>query len=182
MKGRISSGQVAAARGIEPKRGCFVLGVLAAVALCTASAAAQASTFSYTGGEQTFVVPAGDTAIEVVATGARGGGPVSCCLQAGSGAVVSGVLKVTPGQVLYVEVGGTGGLPARGFNGGGMGGTDATGLSEFGGGGASDVRLISRSAGGSLASRLLVAAGGGGSGASGRRGRGCGSAGRQFPW
>ena len=64
MKERISSGQVAAARRIELKRGRFVLGVLAAVALCTASGAAQASTFSYSGGEQKFVVPAGDTAVE----------------------------------------------------------------------------------------------------------------------
>ena len=181
MKGRISSGQVAAARRIELKRGRFVLGVLAAVALCTASAAAQASTFSYTGGEQKFVVPAGDTAVEVVATGAQGGGPVSCCLQAGSGAVVSGVLKVTPGEALYVEVGGTGGLPAGGFNGGGMGGTDATGLSEFGGGGASDVRVISSSAGGSLASRLLVAAGGGGSGRPGAAGGDAGAPGGSSP-
>src|SRR5690349_14731941 len=159
----ISSAQVAAAGRIELRRGRLVLGVLTAVALCPASAAAQASTFSYTGGEQTYTVPSGVHVLSITAIGAQGGGPVSCCLQAGRGAIVSGSVDVTPGQVVYVEVGGTGGQPAGGFNGGGTGGTDATDLSESGGGGASDVRLISSSAGGSLGSRVLVAAGGGGS-------------------
>ena len=145
------------------QRRCFV-GVLGAVAMYPASAAGDV--FSYTGGEQTFVVPRSVHAVDVVATGAQGGGPVTCCLAAGRGAVVSGTVRVTPGEVLFVEVGGTGGQPgqpAGGFNGGGRGGTDTTGLSEFGGGGATDVRLISSLAGDSLASRLLVAAGGGGS-------------------
>jgi hypothetical protein len=33
--------------------------------------------------------------------------------------VVSGIVDVTPGQVLYVELGGPGGFPQGGFNGGG---------------------------------------------------------------
>ena len=141
-------------------RGCSVLGVLCAVALCPATAGAQ--TFFYTGGEQMFVVPPGQTAVEVVASGASGGGP-SSGLSGGRGAVVFGLLKVTPGKVLYVEVGATGGQPTGGFNGGGAGGTAFPGFSAWGGGGASDVRLVSSSASGSLASRLIVAAGGGGS-------------------
>jgi hypothetical protein len=86
----------------------------------------------------------------------------------GRGAVVSGVVSVTPGQVLYVEVGGTGGLPAGGFNGGGESGSallDPRLAQDGGGGGASDVRTVPMSAGViSLTSRLIVAGGGGGSG------------------
>jgi hypothetical protein len=66
----ISCRQVVAARRIYVKRAGFVLGVLGAVALCPG--AASAPTFSYTGGEQTFVVPPGAKAAEIVATGAAG--------------------------------------------------------------------------------------------------------------
>ena len=59
----------------------FFLGVLGAVALYPASAAGDV--FSFAGGEQTFVVPRSVHAVDVVATGAQGGGPVTCCLAAG---------------------------------------------------------------------------------------------------
>ena len=72
------------------------------------------------------------------------------------------VVAVTPGETLYVEVGGTGGFPAGGFNGGGAGAT-RNGISVYGGGGASDVRLVSNDEPGSLGSRVIVAGGGGGS-------------------
>ena len=39
---------------------------------------------------------------------------------------MTGIVAVTPGQILYVSVGGAGGLPAGGFNGGGDGGTRRT--------------------------------------------------------
>ena len=94
------------------KRGRFALGVLGPVAMCPASAGAAVSTFSYTGGEQTYVVPSGQTAGAIVATGAAGGGPVSG-LTGGRGAVVSGRLRVIPGEVLYIEVGGPGGPASR---------------------------------------------------------------------
>jgi hypothetical protein len=161
---RISWSELVAARRTGMKRGLLGLGVVAAVALCPA-ATAGAATFSYTHGEQTFVVPPSAHAVDVVATGAPGGTP-SFGTTGGRGDVVSGILSVTPGEVLYVEVGGPGGQPTGGFNGGGEGGTAFAGttpLSVFGGGGASDVRLISSSASGSLGSRVIVAAGGGGS-------------------
>jgi hypothetical protein len=66
-------------------------------------------------------------------------------------------LPVTPGQTLYVEVGGDGGFEG-GFNGGG------TSVFGDGGGGASDIRTDPSTDPGSLASRLLVAGGGGGGG------------------
>ena len=73
-------------------------------------------------------------------------------------------MNVTPGETLYVEVGGAGQSQEDGgeggFNGGGNGGG--------GGGGASDIRLESRSTPLSTEdTRLIVAAGGGGAGSLG---------------
>ena len=150
------------------------------IALSSASGAtASASTtkvFSFTGGEQTFKVPDNVTSLDVVAVGASGGDGFS--LQSaggpgGRGAVASASLPVTPGQTVFVEVGGTGGAGdgnfggGLGFNGGGAGHNGLWG--SGGGGGATDIRTISRAgvAGDSLSSRLLVAGGGGGGGGSG---------------
>jgi hypothetical protein len=135
---------------------------VAGVALLGPAAAAQAATFTYTGGEQTYQVPSGVWKLRVTATGAPGGGP-SSGLTGGRAAVVSATVPVTPRQLLFLEVGGAGGLPQGGFNGGADGGA-RTGLSVYGGGGASDLRALPRSLGFfSLESRGLVAAGGGGS-------------------
>lgn len=146
-----------------------VLSALCALAAVLASpvAAAQATTqtFSYTGGEQTFTVPAGVTSLEAVATGGSGG---SAAGAGGSAALVTGTVSVTPGETLYVEVGGNGqdggpdgnsGASSGGFNGGGAGGA--------GGGGASDVRTSPAVDGLSPDDRLIVAGGGGGSGQNG---------------
>ena len=133
-------------------------------------------TFSYTGAEQSYLVPPGVGAVQVAAIGAPGGtGQASGALvgAGGAGGEVTGNLAVTPGEVLYVEVGGPGGdgtavtgsLGTGGWNGGGT----ATAYGG-GGGGASDVRTISCAAAGcpgdptSLGSRLVVAGGGGGGG------------------
>lgn len=137
----------------------------------------QEVVFAYTGAEQSFVVPAGVTSVAVVALGGRGGAGVTGG-SGGLGARVSGVIEVTPGATLYVEVGGngadgsgTGG--AGGFNGGGPGGNGQP-LSGGGGGGASDIRTMTRTAPGSLDSRLVVAAGGGGGGGANLSGGGTG--------
>ena len=149
-------------------------------ALLPAAAAAQSTSFSYTGGEQTYTVPPGVSTLYVIATGGAGGGPVTGGLTAGQGAVVSGTLAVSPGQTLYVEVGGTGASSAGGFNGGGDS-PIRNGLSVFGGGGASDLRLVPRSDSGSLASRLIVAAGGGGSASPAAAGGDAGAPGGSSP-
>jgi hypothetical protein len=87
--------------------------------------------------------------------------------------VVSGDLTVTPGQTLYVNVGGA---PTGGGNCernvaciGGINGGGSAYVWGGGGGGASDVRTVSRSGDPfeSLQSRLIVAAGGGGGGGDG---------------
>jgi hypothetical protein len=145
----------------------LTLGVLlCSWALGAASApASTTATLGYTGGEQTFAVPAGVSSVHVVAIGGRGGSGYAQGPGGGSSAEVTADLSVTPGEVLYVEVGGPGGdgdvdSPGDGgFNGGAAGGSGSGG----GGGGGSDVRSVSRSASGSLSSRLITAAGGGGS-------------------
>jgi hypothetical protein len=162
----------------------IVLPVLIGTVLGPAAASAatsQVTTFRFTGGEQTYTVPPGLDAVTIVATGAAGGGP-SSVLPAGRGAVVSGIVPVSPGEVLYVLVGGIGGHPVGGFNGGGRGATNTNvRLSEFGGGGASDVRLVPSSAAGSLESRVLVAAGGGGSATPAAAGGDAGAVGGSSP-
>ena len=104
-----------------------------------------------TPGEWTSVVAAGVTTVHVVAIGGNGG-PGGFGVVGGFGAKVEGDLTVTPGRVLYLEVGGNGG---DGLYGAGAGG----------GGGASDVRLLAGAAGLTPSdSRLLIAGGGGGAG------------------
>jgi len=194
--------------GVGPVRGpVFLAGfIIAAVTMSLAWFSAgtalangcmtsgQAITFGFTGAEQCYVVPAGVTELGVVAVGAPGGAGYGrypdvlsngqCCNDAAAGARASADIEVTPGQALYVEVGGVGGNGtvaggggAGGFNGGGDGG-DGGGtvyaLTGGGGGGASDVRAVSTCqvvadycvvTPASLTSRLLVAGGGGGGGA-----------------
>ena len=129
-----------------------------------AAAGADVTTFSYTGGEQTYTVPAGVHSLSITAIGAAGGTDILSgqTYSGGRGAIVTGVVDVDPGELLYVEVGGIGTNPAGGFNGGGNGAVGG-GASWVGGGGASDVRTLPMSAAAiSLTSRLIVAGGGGG--------------------
>ena len=163
------------------KRFCLMVPTAIGCLLLSGVASAETRTFAFTGAEQTYTAPAGVSHLYVTATGARGGGTGT----GGRGALVSGTIAVSPGQTLYVEVGGIGGSggfggsPQGGFNGGGSGGS-RNGLSAAGGGGASDVRTTSRSSAGSLGSRLIVAGGGGGQlfpgvggGNAGQPGTGC---------
>ena len=152
---------------------------------------ASSSTFAYTGSVQTYTVPAGVTSLQVEARGAQGGantggggnqygleyGPQA----GGAGARVQALLAVTPGQVLYLYVGGAG-SPARndsgqngsgGFNGGGNGGFISYASPPRGGGGGGGASDIRTSASGSaFTARLLVAGGGGGGGGQGDGGAG----------
>lgn len=125
--------------------------------------------FEYTGTDQVFQVPAGVTSVHLVLVGGRGGRGTGA--NGGVGARVTGDLAVTPGQTIYVVVGGNGsdGMamttdPAPGgFNGGAAGGP-AGGGGGGGGGGATDIRSVPSSVPGSLDSRVVVAGGGGGGG------------------
>jgi hypothetical protein len=129
----------------------------------------SAVAFTYTNGPQTYTVPAGITSLQVVATGASGGGVDGA--SGGLGAQVRATLTVVPGEVLTVLVGGAGSVfgstnPATGgYNGGGD--SFAFGSATAGGGGGATALLRATTLGKTgdyLSSRnaLLVAAGGGG--------------------
>jgi len=130
--------------------------------------------YTYTGTQQTFQIPPGVHQVTVTAIGASGGDGIGGGATPGGlggvGGVAKGTLTVSPGSMLYVEVGGAGGKASDnshgtgGFNGGGTGGTGGAG--GGGGGGASDVRTVSDTTSATLASRLIVAGGGGGGGES----------------
>ncbi len=114
-------------------------------------------TFSYTGFLQPFIVPNRVTSIQVNAIGAKGGtgarGQVG-----GAGANITTTLNVTPGQTLYIVVGGFPGQSAiakYGYGGNGGSGTNYGGA----GGGLSGVFTSSSPA---VANALIVAGGGGG--------------------
>lgn len=116
--------------------------------------------FGYTGGSQNFTVPAGVSELAVRLYGGKG---------AAAGDIVYGILPVTSGAVLQVNIGGAG-VPLStpvgggslvggqgGWNGGGSVGSLANEGSQ-GGGGASDIRVTPFS----LDDRVVVAGGGGG--------------------
>lgn len=124
--------------------------------------ASHSSTFRYTGKEQSFKVPARVTELHVMALGGRG-----AFKNGGLGGLVEAAIPVTPGERLFIFVGGRG-LDARGgFNGGAAGGRAGLDCRHYpvscrghGGGGASDIRQ----GGDALSDRVLVVGGGGGSG------------------
>jgi len=106
----------------------------------------------YSGAPTTWTVPPCVTSITVTASGAEGGGSAG-----GNGAVVTGTITVTPGQVIQLNVGGSGGCPGAGYNGGGNGvSASSAANASCGGGGATTV-----SVGGVP---VIIAAGGGGMG------------------
>ena len=145
----------------------ITFGFLVSVQLLTAQ---TTQTFNYTGSQQTFTVPACVTSISIQAKGAMGANSndrLPSNTTGGLGGIASGNLSVSPGDVLYIYVGGQGNANGNGgFNGGASGGYGNAGSSciggpAAGGGGASDVRAT-----GSAWSNIVILGGGGG--ASGR--------------
>ena len=118
------------------------------------------TTFSYTGANQTYTVPTGVTSIQVYMWGAGGGGRNA--FYGGSGAMIQGVLTVTPGETLNIVVGGGGGAPTTSpvsaYGGGGVQGPGDGGNSGGGGGRAAIQR------GGTAVTNDIVVAGAGGGG------------------
>jgi len=109
---------------------------------------------------QTYTVPTGITSMSISVAGASSGESSDGAFPTYPGGTVSCVLSVTPGQLLYLYVGGEGGnwnalgwANPGGWNGGGGGGGYYPG-----GGGASDIRI----GGIALTNRVVVAGGGGG--------------------
>ena len=66
------------------------------------TAATRSRTFLPTGAEQTFVVPAGVTALTVTATGGRGGQGAGPGAVGGAGGRVTATIPVTPGSTWAV--------------------------------------------------------------------------------
>lgn len=119
-------------------------------------------TFNFTGAIQQFIVPNRVTSIQVNAIGAKGGtgagGQVG-----GAGANITTTLNVTPGQILYVVVGGFPGqsnIAKYGF--GGVGGI-ADNASGYGGAGGGLSGVFSSTS--PTNTNALIVAGGGGGGA-----------------
>lgn len=112
--------------------------------------------FSYTGSDQFFTVPFDITEILVYLWGAGGGSGGDTGGYGGAGAMVQGVLSVTPGDALTIIVG-QGGYSAGALTtyGGGGAGSDPGGGTSGAGGGRSAIHL---------AHNDLVTAGAGGGG------------------
>jgi hypothetical protein len=119
------------------------------------------TTFEYTGTVQTFTVPDQVTSI----TAELYGGDTLFAPNGVAGGYVKATFPVTPGQTLYVYVGGQGKIgqanSVGGWNGGGKAGNTHSGAyGGISGGGASDIRI----GGTALSNRVLVAGGAGGVG------------------
>lgn len=108
--------------------------------------------YSYTGSNQTFVVPANIGYIGVYIWGAGGG-------RGAAGAMVQGVLAVSPGETLNILVGQGGQANATNSYGGGGKGGIQNGSSQLGGSGGGR-SAIQR--GGTAPTNDIVVAGGGG--------------------
>lgn len=110
-------------------------------------------TFSYTGGDQTMLIPLGVTSVLIQMWGAGGGGNGTG--KGGGGAYVEGTLTTTPGEALTILVGAGG----QRYN---------TASAYGGGGGSATVRGSGAQGGGRSAIRRsateIVTAGGGGGG------------------
>lgn len=116
--------------------------------------------FPYKGEIQQFVVPNRVTSIQVNAIGAKGGTGAGG-MAGGAGANITSTLNVTPGQILYIVVGGAPGqshIAKYGFAGNG-GIADAASGNGGAGGGLSGVFSSSTP---SNSNALIVAGGGGG--------------------
>ncbi len=126
---------------------------------CNFNSFAQLLTPYSTPGTYSYTVPAGVTQIGVDLAGAQGGTSLSS--QGGKGGRIQATLAVSPGEVLQLNVGGSGTnyqycvSRAGGYNGGGSG----YGYGG-GGGGATDIRK----GGTAVSNRVLVGGGGGGAG------------------
>ena len=117
------------------------------------------SNFTYTGADQTFVVPSGATTLQITMGGA-GGGKNIYGHQGGKGGLVSGTLAVTSGETLTIVVGGAGVTASTAYNPSVLPG-------PYGGGGGSSRYYYSGSGGGRSAIRRagedIATAGAGGS-------------------
>ena len=115
------------------------------------------TSFSYTGAQQSWVLPAGATGIVFDLKGSKGG-TYNCT--AGQGGRVQGTKNISAGATLYLYIGGYVNDWNAGYNGGGNSSRSGNWGWGAGGGGATDIRV----GGTAYANRIAVAGGGGGGG------------------
>lgn len=116
-------------------------------------------TFNYTGSMQTWTVPSEVFSILIEAVGAQGGNNGGYI--GGKGGKVNAILKVTPGDVLYIVVGGQSTTMNAAYGFGGSGGALVNFATRFGRAGGGLTGIFSNATV-SQANALIVAAGGGG--------------------
>ncbi len=127
-------------------------------------------TYSYKGYEESLVIPAGVESVKLEVWGAQGG--KAGIAIGGKGGYSVGTMSVTPGQTLYINVGGKGNGSdsgeerwlSGGYNGGGEGKSEVTDIYGAGGG-ATHIAIASgllKNLSGNPSSVLIVAGGGGG--------------------
>jgi len=107
--------------------------------------------FNFSGAIESWTVPPCVTSIAVSVSGASGGGPAG-----GLGATITGNILVNPGDIVSIQVGGTGTDTLPPFGGGGAGQNSNVLNDSYAGGGASSI-----SVNGTL---IIIAGGGGGTG------------------
>lgn len=164
----------------------IALGLAAATAVLAGPARATTQTFSYSNGEQPFVVPADVFNVTITAIGGHG------ATGASNGAGTGGVggngawiraadIPVVPGTELYIDVGGDGGATADGVtldpgnpgNPGGFpnaapGGTGGGFTPVRAGGGGGGATVVSQCVLAMMCTPIVVAGGGGGGGSTGQ--------------
>ena len=137
-------------------------------ALITDKTTGKKYRFTYTGSEQSFIVPSeGDYVI--LLKGADGNDSNRYRSYGGKGAYTQGTIHLNKDDVLYIYVGEHRSDRNASFNAGSTGGSgydsnNSGSNNGYGGGGATDIRLVNGewNSQESLASRIMVAAGGGG--------------------
>lgn len=132
--------------------------------------------FDTTGADAFFTVPANCTSIKATMWGAGGGGSF---FAGGAGGYATGILEVTPGEILTIKVGGGAPGAEDGAGGGGRSAVlrGATEIFTAGGGGGASHQLTGGAGGGLLGEAGAGAsAGGGGTQSAGGSGLAAGSA------
>lgn len=161
----------------------ITLGLIDNPPLTPVALTSNTTSFTYTGVDRAFVVPAGVTELQFSAGGAKGGdgnGGVG-----GNGATASGIINVTPGDVFAFRIGQAGapqiGNPNQNpatIGGGGAGGTSGGNVNGASGGGGTELWKVSgttyKVGSGSYA---LILGGGGGAGSHAYNGGESGSGG-----
>lgn len=160
----------------------FQLAILCAIAGCTYISSAQTTVFNFNGTTgtgnagvsgtvQTYTVPPNVVLLGIDAIGAAGGMPYTngTSVTKSLGGRVQCQLTVTPGQILYIFVGGQGGDDGVGFSGGSIvnGGWNGGQNSHSYAGasaGATDIRFANDYPSYTASDRVIVAGGGGAGG------------------